>query len=166
MKTNELAAIITGIKTALPIGITQTTKDNGLYTKNNPYRDAVKQVTYAGMIGCRYENAVNNQLGREDKELDFFAKPHKWMDPAENNLGKKRSGGDERYLPFKVQATQNVCWMMDGIDVTDNVQQYRKPAPEAPKTQDALDTKIDWRTPSLESIKSIRMLGAEYTIES
>ena len=166
MKTNELATIISNIKTALPIGITQVTKDNGLIKSGNPYKDCVKVTTYAGIIASSYENAVNNALGREDKELDFLAQPHKWMVRAENNLGRKAVDDGERYLPVKVQSTQGSRWMLGNEDVTDKVQAYRKPSPEAPATQDGLDKKVIWRTPALSTIQTIRMLGAEYKIES
>jgi hypothetical protein len=165
MKTNELAAIISNLKTALPIGITQTTKDNGLIKTGNPYKDCVKVTSYAGMIASSYENAVNNALGREDKQLDFLAQPHKWMVRAENNLGRKAVDDGERYLPVKVQSMQGTRWMLGEEDVTDKVQAYRKPSPEAPATQDGLDKKVIWRTPALSTIQTIRMLGAEYTIE-
>jgi len=166
MRVSQLASIIAEIKTALPVGITQTTKDNGLYLKGNPYRDAIKVVQYAGMIGASYENAVNNQLDREDKEQDFFAQEHAWMVRAERNLGRKKNDDGTRYLPFKVQAVQSTKWMLDGVDVTEQVQAYRKPVKASPATQDELDTKVVWRTPSLDSIIYIRMLGAEYSIEA
>ena len=52
---------------------------------------------------------------------------------------------------------------IDGIDVTDKVTAFI-PKRTAPKTQNNLDKKVIWRTPSIDSIYKIRFLGAEHTI--
>lgn len=166
MKVSEIAQIVSTLKTALPVGITQVCKDNGLLKRGNPFRDAVKITSYAGLVAADYERSVNNQLGREDKELDFFAQSHAWMVRAEANLGRKKTDDGTRYVPIKVQSSGETRWVLDGADVTAQVQEWRKPTPDAPKTQEALDNKVIWRTPDLASIQTIRMLGGEYTIEA
>jgi hypothetical protein len=167
MKVAELVALVTGIRTALPISIDCVYKTNGLLKTDNPYKNAVKTGTLSGMIGCDYEKAVNNQLGREDKEMDFFATEHPWMARAENNLGKnKRKEDGKRYMPIKVQSATKPRYFLDGVDVTDKVQAFIPEKKAKPATQNKLDEAVIWRTPDVESISKIRMLGAEYTIES
>ena len=116
------------------------------------------------MIGADYGNVANNQLGREGKDLDFFAQDHLWMVRAENNLGKNKNKNDgKRYLPMKVQSASKAVYIDNGIDVTDQIQAFIRKTND-PKTQANLEKKVIWRTPEIDSIVSVRMLGAEHTI--
>ncbi len=165
MNVATLTTTISGLKTAVPVSMDCVYAKNGLLKTGNPHVNAIKMNTLSGLIGMDYSNGVNNQLGREDKETDFFAQEHPWMERAEDNLGKnKRKEDGKRYLPIKVQSASSTVYMDGGVDVTDAVQAFI-PKKKAPKTQENLDTKVIWRTPELTSIAKIRMLGAEYTIE-
>ena len=165
MNRAELVATLTGIQTALPISMDLVYANNGMCKTGNPYINAIKSNTLSGMIGMDYENGVNNQLSREGKEMVFNAKPHPWMCHAENNLGKNRNKEDgKRYIPIKVQSATSSVYTLDGVDVTDKVQAFLPKKP-APKTQDDLEKKVIWRTPDLDSIKTIRMLGRESIID-
>jgi len=164
MKMMELVAVIAGIKTALPVSMDLVSTDGKMRKTGNPYPNALKHVTISGMIGCSYENAVNNQLGREDKGLDFEAQKPSWMKTSGMpNLGAN-ADGSKFYLPIKVQSSGKPRYMNNGVDVTDIVKPFIAKS-ESPKTQDALENKVIWRTPAVESIACIRMLGAEYTIQ-
>lgn len=162
MQVAELQNLVEGVRTALPVSIELVSKPSMRVT-NNPYRNAVKVVTINGLIGMDYSNGVNNQLGREDKELDFEVQKPIWMERLGRNLGTNRKG-DRVYLPIKVQTASKPVYLHDGVDVTDQVQPYLRKASD-PKTQDKLDTKVIWRTPALDNVHKIRMLGAEYTID-
>ena len=163
MTKATLQSTLIGILTAIPISVDLITKGR-LKKTGNPYPNARKHITLSGMIGMSYENGVNNQLGREEKDMDFFAKEHPWMDRAERNLGFNRNKIDpERYLPMKVQSASKAVYIDNGIDVTDAIQAFIPKKSES-KTQSKLETKVHWRTPSLDSIVSVRMLGAEHTI--
>lgn len=163
MKVAELQNVIGSIKTALPVSIELVSKPSNMRKTGNPHKDAVKCVTISGMIGMNYSNAVNNQLGREDKALSFESQRPSWMKRVGRNLGTNKAG-DKFYLPIKVQSSSKPVYLSDGIDVTDEVQPFLRKS-VTPKTQDDLTTKVIWRTPCLNSIHKIRMLGAEYTIE-
>jgi len=164
MKKVELMEMVSGVRTAVPVSVDCVYESNGLLKRNNPYVNAVKSGTISGMIGVDYTVAVNNQLGREDKELDFFAQPHAWMVPAERNLGKNGKNDDgKRYIAIKVQSASPAVYTLDGVDVTAQVKPF-VPLKKAPATQDALEQKVIWRTVCLNSIKTVRMLGAVHTI--
>jgi hypothetical protein len=163
MTKATLQTTLIGILTAIPISLDLITKGRLLKT-GNPHPNAMKLVTLSGMIGMDYANGVNNQLGREDKDMDFFSQDHLWMIRAERNLGKNKNKNEaERYLPMKVQSASKAVYLDNGIDVTAAIQAFI-PKTAAPKTQVNLDTKVIWRTPSLDSIVSVRMLGAEHII--
>tara|TARA_R110000824_G_scaffold53445_6_gene147994 strand:+ start:1502 stop:1999 length:498 start_codon:yes stop_codon:yes gene_type:complete len=163
MTKAKLQTTLIGILTAIPISLDLITKGRLLKT-NNPYPNAMKLVTVSGMIGADYGNVANNQLGREGKDLDFFAQDHLWMVRAERNLGKNKNKDDgKRYLPMKVQSASKAVYLDNGIDVTDAIQAFIRKT-SAPKTQANLDTKVIWRTPEIASIHKARLLGAEHTI--
>ena len=163
MNLTALQTTIQGIKTAVPVSIELESKPSNMRKTDNPYADAVKVVTINGMIGMNYSNAVNNQLGREDKKMSFEVSKPVWMERHGKNLGTNKKG-DRLYLPIKVQSSSKPVYKCDGVDVTDKVQSFLR-KPSTPKTQVNLEKKVIWRTPALDSIKKIRMLGAEYTIE-
>lgn len=164
MKRAELKTVIENIKTAVPVSIDIISKPSNMRKTNNPYyNDVKKHVTLSGMIGMSYGNAVNNQLGRENKELDFEPKNHKWITRYENNIAVNDNTGKE-YLPVKVQSSSKPVYMVNGVDVTEQIKPFIRES-SAPKTQEKLDKKIIWRTPCLDNIKTIRMSGATYTIK-
>ena len=163
MTKATLQATLVSILTAIPISIDLIT-DGRLLKRGNPHPNAQKMVTLSGMIGADYGNVANNQLGREGKDLDFFAQDHLWMVRAENNLGKNKNKNDgKRYLPMKVQSASKAVYIDNGIDVTDQIQAFIRKTND-PKTQANLEKKVIWRTPEIDSIVSVRMLGAEHTI--
>jgi hypothetical protein len=163
MKVDVLQSVIDGLKTAVPVSMDLVTKPSNMRVTGNPYRNAVKVVTISGMIGMDYEAGVNNQLGREDKDLDFSAQRPVWMRHLGRNLGTNKAG-NRTYVPIKVQSASKPVYLCDGLDVTDKVTPFLRKA-TTPKTQDKLATKVVWRTPALDSIHKVRMLGAEYTVE-
>jgi hypothetical protein len=55
----------------------KTVTDAGL-KKTCPLADVTKHVHQNVMIGFNYENAVNNQRGREELENDFVSAPRRW----------------------------------------------------------------------------------------
>ena len=44
-----------------------------------PYESIGKINVVSGLLGISYGNAVNNQLGREDKSMTFNPQEHKWF---------------------------------------------------------------------------------------
>jgi len=162
MNVSELQNIIANLMTAVPVSI-DLISEGRLLKRGNPYPNAKKHVTISGLVGASYENAVNNQLGREDKDLDFDSQRPVWMERLGRNLGTNKAH-DRVYVPVKVQSASKPVYVSDGVDVTSEVQGWI-PKKSAPKTQVNLDIKVIWRTPALDNISKVRMLGAEYSIE-
>jgi hypothetical protein len=142
--------------------------------RGNPFFGigVTKSVTLSGIIGGQYSNAVNNQLGREDKGLDFVAQVPTWFRYVEgsNIIGRNKNDirGDETdalYFAMKVQtSTKPVYRYADGrIIATDEIKPFLQKS-SAPKTQADLEKKVIWRTPKFASVQSIRMGGTEFVI--
>jgi len=140
----------------------------------NPFfgKGVTKSVTLSGVVGGHYSNAVNNQLGREDKDLSFVAQVPVWFRYVEgsNIIGrnKKDMMGDETdtlYFSMKVQAsTKPVYRNADGtVIATEDIKPYLIKS-SAPKTQADLEKKVIWRTPKFASVQAIRMGGTEFVI--
>lgn len=73
---NELAETIKKITGSTIVNFVAETEVR-MNKTGNPYLGATKVAHVQGSLGWNYENVVNNQLGREDKELDFVAQPQK-----------------------------------------------------------------------------------------
>ena len=76
--TEELQEELEGIKTCQPVSISYEGEVKMNKTGNPFHGEIVKSCTINGLIGFVYRNAVNNQLGREDKELDFVPHNRTW----------------------------------------------------------------------------------------
>jgi len=157
--------------TAISADISSVQKMNK--TGNPFYEDGVtKEVTLSGLIGLSYSRSVNNQLGRENKELDFTAKQPVWFEYLEGSsiVGtNKNKRGERYYFAMKVQSTSKPSIYKDKYGKTiegEDLQLLKSFIQKSskPKTQAALDTEIIWRTIALDSIQSIRILGVEMIV--
>jgi len=137
----------------------------------NPFNDigVIKISAKSGKVGCSYSNIVNNQLGREDKELDFQAQTPKWFEYLEGSkiLGTNRNHPMETiYISMKVETTNK-----EATAYTDGTREipYSELKPylsgsSSAKTQDALEKKVIWNNVKITSIKVIKMFGKEYFV--
>ena len=127
----------------------------------NPYYGRVKKDSIVnGLIGFTYGNAVNNQLGREDKNMDFHPKPRKWGE----RVGVLVHYKGKTYLELKVQSVSATTYYLDGEEIAvSRIADFIKKR-TLPSTQDKIDKKVILADYNLDNIKSIRMLGKEYII--
>ena len=122
----------------------------------NPFMGVTKSVTLNGLLGSKYSNIVNNQLGREDKNLDFQAQRPAWFEYLTDSkvLGTNRNKPMETiYLAMKVQGSSTPIYRLNGQDIP--VQDLREFLYDStkPHTQSNLDTEVVWRTVKLSSIE-------------
>ena len=128
----------------------------------------VKIGTMGGFIGCSYSNGVNNQLGREDKELVFKAKERTWGKLMDNKImvvhTPKGQTTPKYYLQILVKSSKRSIFT-DGTKIIDYSElKGVLPKHVAPKTQDALDKKVILRDIAIDNIKVIRMLNEKYCV--
>jgi len=173
--TSQLRNKLANLKSCSAVAIETETypkmlKKDRITGEANPYGEIgiVKIGTMAGLIGCSYENGVNNQLGREGKELIFEAHERKWGELMDNKVmvihTPKGETKKKYYLQMLVKSSNRPIYT-DGTNVIP-VEELAGvlPSKSDPKTQDTLDKKVILRDIALENIKVIRILKEEYFV--
>lgn len=162
---NQLQEVIESVKTNTFVSIHVETEVD-MNKTNNPYYGATKENVVAGQIGFDYETNVNNQLGREDKQLNFKAQIHKWAIPMENGCKNLVQNKDrsKTYLRMKVISAGEPTYKFEGQEVSkEEIAPYLKPHSK-PKTQEGLDKEIVVRMYNLINILGMKILGDELMV--
>jgi len=110
---NEIRKVITS--TAISIDVETEVR---MRKTDNPYFGATKRNRVAGLIGFDYENSVNNQLGREEKTMDFVAQEHKWAKPTDSRNLLTNEASTKLYLRLKVQSTGHPVYSFNGREIS------------------------------------------------
>lgn len=161
----EMQEVIETVKTSTFVSI-QVETEVDMNKTGNPFYGATKTNVVAGQIGFDYENAVNNQLGREDKPLDFSAQAHKWAVPMENGCRNLVQNKDrsKTYLRIKVQGAGEPTYKFEGQIVSkEAIAPYLKPH-RKPLTQDGVDKEIVVRMYALANILAIKIMGEDLAV--
>ena len=136
-------------------------KTDRVTNQPNPYTNIVKIGTMAGLIGGSYENSVNNQLGREDKELVFQAKERKWGKLMDNKIlvahTPKNETKEKYYLQILIKSAKKPIYSDGNHDIPVEELTGVLPTNEAPKTQESLEKKVILRDIALDNIKVLKM---------
>jgi len=161
--TEELQEELEGVRTCQPVSIDYESEVKMNKTGNPYHGEIVKECSIHGLIGFIYRNSVNNQLGREDKELDFVPHQRTWGERQGVLVYHK----GKVYVEIKAQgSTTPVYKYKDGTPIDKELIEQYLPKKSAPKTQEALDKKVILRDINLDNVKAMRMLGQEYVIDN
>ena len=162
---DELQKVIESVITSTNVSARVVTECD-MNKTDNPFYGATKENTVAGNIGFDYECIVNNQLGREDKPLDFAPQTHKWAIPMENgckNLVQNRDRS-KTYLRIKVQSAGEPTYSFNGTPIAkETITPYLKPH-RKPHTQDGVEQEIVVRMYALSNVLSMKILGNELIV--
>lgn len=158
----EVVEVIKSVKSSTMITIEAETEIK--VPKSNPYHGAKKRNTINGQIGFYYANAVNNQLSREDKPMDFVPQMAKWQRPTDSRNLVTNAEGTKLYVYIRVLSSGSPSYSMNGDEVSRETIAPYLPEHRTPHTQENLDKEIVVRTFALENIFTIKMLGEEYRI--
>jgi len=161
---NEMVEIVKSVKSSTHLSLVAETPAD-MNKRGNPFYGTIKKNTVAGQIGFFYENAVNNQLGREEKEMDFEAQRPVWavaLSDTRNLVTNK--AGSKHYLYVKVNSAGTPQYFLDGKEIAADLVKPYINVNTKPNTQAALDKEVCVRMYGLENIRSINMLGEEYMI--
>ena len=158
----QVVETIKSVKTSTMITIEAETEIK--VPKSNPYNGATKRNTINGQIGFYYGNAVNNELGREDKAMDFRPQVAKWQKPTDSRNLVTNADGTKLYVYIRVLSSGTPTYYMDGSEVDRDIIAPYLPEHRTPHTQENLDKEVVVRNFSLDNIYNIKMLGNEYCL--
>jgi len=172
--SDRLRDMIAGLKACTAISIETETEPKLLKKGRDtgepcPYEAIGKIGVMAGLIGVDYSKSVNNQLGREDKNLDFVPHERKWGELMENRMlvrHTNKQGETNYYLQIFVKTADTPIYVWGRTEVQKSEIEEYLPKKSDPKTQDALDKKVVLRDINLNNIRMIRILGEEYIIDN
>lgn len=159
----ELVETIKTVKTSSAVSILAETEVDANKT-GNPFHGATKVNTMAGLIGFDYSNSVNNELGREDKPMDFRAQSHKWAVPTDSRNLVTNKDATKLYLRMKVQSSGTPRYFLDGEEISQEAIAPFLKEHKTPHTQDNLDKEIVVRMIKVENILSMKILKEEYRV--
>ena len=128
----------------------------------NPFYGRVQKRTYLSvMIGFRYENSVNNQREREEKDADFVAAPRAWGVHVQGTPLIEHNG--KFYLECKVEKVLGSHYFLDGEPADDEViEPYL--AKRKTSSRQGVDKTVILIDVELKNIETIVMNGDTYTI--
>lgn len=162
---NELVEVIRNVRTQTAVSFVATTAVSlKSVAKNAPYKGATKTNTIAGLLGFDYEVSVNNQLGREDKALDFEAQPRVNGLVHVSSCLLRNEAGTELYAWVKVQSSGSPVYHYNGNEISkDEIAPYLKPHSK-PNTQAALSKEVVGRSFKISGIRSMKIGGEELVV--
>lgn len=170
--TGQLVDLLASIKGATVVTLKlQTTPkmnkrsreaDSDGVKRDNPfYGDVAKRSEYNVFLNFVYENSVNRQRGREDKEQDFHAQ-ETWGEHVTNSLILHN---DQYYLQCKLEkslSTEYVVMSTKGIVSEEELKEYLPPRSEN-KSQ-GTDKEILNIRPKVTNIKEMVFNRTRYIV--
>lgn len=161
LNATQLAEVVSG--GAKPVTITTTTVPDLVGGKSCPLAGRVQKVSRVnGFLNFNYQNAVNRQLGREDKEQEFEAHPRKWGNRKKGFVYYESKGEKKVYLEVKVEKSLDHEYYVDGEKVSDDVvKPYLRPS--SPSRQ-GTDKEVIVRDYRISNILKLCCGGQEYVL--
>ena len=150
---------------AQPVSLQYVTEPKLTPEGKAKFGNVVKIANVGGMVGYVYENSVNNQLERENKEKDFVAQPL-WK-----GAGKRIStalsmhvGKGTFYLTYKAQQTFRALHFDSALNFIPSaiIKQYF-PASDPAKYQ-GTETAIYHREIAIENVKRLKFRKTTYVV--
>ena len=134
--------------------------------------DVVKRSTIFSILGGSYGNAVNNQLEREDQAVGFIPKPHDYADSVGDSVIMQHRTNGTLYVAAQRRDAKhtNKSEYFDAagveIDAATLVDLLPKPRPAKDSGRQGTDKAVQWLSPTLTNIVSVKMGGEEYKVVS
>jgi hypothetical protein len=153
---------VTGAKAVSVVMVTVPQMNKKVNGEANPFYGRVQKRTYRSVvIGFRYENSVNNQRAREDKDLDFVAMPRTWGVHIDGTpLVEHR---ERYYLECKVERVIESNYLLDGELADDEVVEPYL-AKRTQSSRQGVDKEVVLIDVNLENIEVLVMDGETYEI--
>jgi len=128
----------------------------------NPYIGAIKVQVKNGLIGFDYENSVNYQAVREEKQ-ERETKQRAWGTLSDNRIWVLHKGN--HYLQLKLQSVGETHYYLDGEEIpAEEIKPYLSGSNKS-STQEDLEKVIIVNDIKIENIKAITMFGKQVKIQ-
>lgn len=130
--------------------------------RGNPLASAkiTKLVDYKFSLNCIYENAVNNQRKKENKETDFVAKSNwhtKVYDTKNGSIVANKNNTESRYLSGIVNGAETLKYFINGIEATaEQIEIIKQFKQKSSAPNQGLENEIIFRTIKIAGIKEVR----------
>lgn len=163
MKTitrQQLIEKIRQIKGATFATLTTNTDARLLGGKKSPFAGCRKISKVNVVLNVNYENSVNRQLGREDKEQNFEAAARQW---GEHETAAIIKNGEKLYVQAKCEKTLEVFYQLN----SQILQKSEIPAelfPKQSESRQGTDKEVVIRSWGIDSIKAISLKGEDYVV--
>jgi hypothetical protein len=128
----------------------------------NPLRSAnvTKLVNYKFLLNAVYQNAVNNQRVREDKEADFKAKSNwheKVYDSKNGAIVRNKNKHENTYLSGIVESAEVLQYFVNGKEATtEEIEIIKNFKRVSSAKNQGVEDEIIFRTIKIEGIKEVR----------
>ena len=136
----------------------------------NPFGVVTKRSTFFAIIGGGYGNAVNNQLEREDQEADFEPVQHLYADTVGKSCIMQHRKNGTLYVALQRRDAKHTnaseFYDANGVQIDTATLANYLPLPKEGSSRQGTDKAVQWLTPSLNNVVSIKMGGEEYKVVS
>ncbi len=133
----------------------------------NPYPNMKKYSIVNGLANINYENCVNNQLARENKENDFNAMPPQWGQAINDSKVLKqhinKDGEYNQYISFNPRNHIETRYYNDGVEI-DKSEIEEFISDKKPSSRQGTDKEVIWRTYKTESILGVARKKTFYEV--
>lgn len=177
MKTNDLLVALEGLKGVTFAGITMETvvdlsggKANLMKGRVTKISESVAMVAKTADDVSVYENAVNKRLEAEGKEPNFESGRLPWGEWKDGLFGliiehtPKKSGIKGDYIRLAILSSGTPKYFLDGKPIDkDAIEGLPVKKTEGKQGGLSEESKMFIRSPKVESIRSIRAFGEEYS---
>jgi hypothetical protein len=161
----ELINMLSKIKGATPISLQYVTKPKINKEGKNLFGEITRIANIQAFLGASYEKSVNRQLQREEKEMDFVAKPL-WNGKGIRinfSLAKHSETGKfyMSYLPLKTLKSFHFDQFTNLI-LNEVIKQYFY---QSSNNQQGTEKEIFHREIAVENIRKFKMKGCTYIVK-
>lgn len=162
---SQAIEMLSGIRGA--VAVTLVTSTEPKLRKGNPFAGIRKVSRVNGMINFIYENAVNNQRGREGLDTDFQAEPRKWGERIRREDGTitplvEHKG--KHYLELRIGQVFQSEFQVDGKPVPrEDVKPWEYTKSESSRQE--VEKQVILRDYAIESIREMSLGGELYVLK-
>jgi len=120
-----------------------------------------------GLANVNYENCVNNQLARENKDNNFEAKPPQWGEAINDSKVLKQhinvDGEYSQYISFNPRNHIETRYYNDGNEIQKSeIEEFI--SDKKPSSRQGTDKEIIWRTYKTTSIIGVTINKTFYEV--